>query len=701
MRLPESHKKELLTIWYAATLTPRAKRLSKREIASIDVTNICNIMLDDTKDPITFPVIAALLLGAAKVLQQQSLMIYSDVLHLWSRLRPKLFEPKATDSIDLTHSIAKIKNITLTELEIIASDNDYTSLMETHYPFANLFDWTYVSPPLPSISNTIIVNCSGSIDSNDMRSVDMNQQPLLQPQDDDDYLDYDDYSFEEQFNRMNSNYLMSHVFLEGEHYDHNQCNNIPHEDTQLVYNENENEQSSINNQQQHDYSIPDLLINEYQDNEEYDNNDLMTAIMNDQQRRLFHDTSFSSIHQVNDNSRLSLDQQQQHQLAQVNDVNHDDDYYEEDNGVTTPISHLQAILSQPSTLATEDISGLIPLTSESSSQSTTYEDNNDDHEYIDENETFEPLTTIQRRRRRRRRHTTTNYLMSDSTTIVPASFYQQQESLVNRINPNQIFSVLNTTNYQKKKTTKKAHIEKKMNAINQFIHRPLVSVTNEYNAMNATLTSSEIELERARQNQQANYDDIASIPSSMDDILLGNPLSSGTDHQRLHMSRERSDSSESLLLESSDDEEQRKRLLSRNRIAPEFSRVPEDDYYDDYMDYNSGGHEDEIVSDHQHDGTTKTLFYDGDANDFLSYAQWKITQAREESGIALETLLSPIAHRSEVAQTFYYLLVWASRNRLRLQQVTTLGTIQIYLGAGMNMVNASTTTHSSVEQETE
>ena len=39
-----------------------------------------NIMLDDTKDPITFPVIAALLLGAAKVLQQQSLMIYCESL---------------------------------------------------------------------------------------------------------------------------------------------------------------------------------------------------------------------------------------------------------------------------------------------------------------------------------------------------------------------------------------------------------------------------------------------------------------------------------------------------------------------------------------------------------------------------------------------------------------------------------------------
>ena len=61
---------------------------------------------------------------------------------------------------------------------------------------------------------------------------------------------------------------------------------------------------------------------------------------------------------------------------------------------------------------------------------------------------------------------------------------------------------------------------------------------------------------------------------------------------------ERSDSSESLLLESSDDEEQRKRLLARNRIATVFSRVLEDDYYDDYMDYNSD-HEDEIFPDHQ------------------------------------------------------------------------------------------------------
>ncbi|KAI7854937.1 hypothetical protein BDC45DRAFT_507293 [Circinella umbellata] len=493
---------------------------------------------------------------------------------------------------------------------------------------------------------------------------------------------------------MNRNYLMSHAFLEGEQHDQNQRNNIP-QDAQLVYNGNKNEQSSINNQQ--DYSIPDLLIDEHQNNEEsndeHDSNDLMTAIMNDQ-RRLFHDTSFSSIHQVNDNSRVSLDQEQQQQL---NDVNHGEDYYEVDNGVTTPISHLQAILSQPSTLATEDISGILLLTSESSSQYT-----HDDDEYIDENETFEPPTTI-RRRRRRRQPIFTNHLISDLTTIIPASFYLQQESLVNRTNPNQIFSVLNT-----KKSTKKAQIEK-TNAIDELIHRPLVPVEvsqcnimwkkDFQNALNATLTSSEIELERARQNQQTNHDDVASVPSSMDDILLGNPLSSGADHHRLHMGRERSDSSESLLLESSDDEEQRKRLLARHRITPEFSRVPEDDYYDDYMEY-SGGHEDELFSERQHDGT-KTLLYDGDANDFLSYAQWKITQAREESGIALETLLSPIAHRSEVAQTFYYLLVWASRNRLRLQQVNALGAIQIYLGAGMNMVNASTTTHSSVEQETE
>ena len=55
--------------------------------------------------------------------------------------------------------------------------------------------------------------------------------------------------------------------------------------------------------------------------------------------------------------------------------------------------------------------------------------------------------------------------------------------------------------------------------------------------MNATLTSTEIELERARQNQQTNHEDGASVPSSMDDILLGDPLSSGADHQRVHMSR--------------------------------------------------------------------------------------------------------------------------------------------------------------------
>ena len=64
---------------------------------------------------------------------------------MWSRLRPKLFEPKATDSIDLTNSIAKVKNITLTELETITSANDCTSLMETYSPFANLVIITIVT----------------------------------------------------------------------------------------------------------------------------------------------------------------------------------------------------------------------------------------------------------------------------------------------------------------------------------------------------------------------------------------------------------------------------------------------------------------------------------------------------------------------------------------------------------------------------
>ncbi|KAI9275456.1 hypothetical protein BDA99DRAFT_555250 [Phascolomyces articulosus] len=686
MKLPESRKK------YAATLTPRAKRLSKREIAAVDVANICRDMLDETKDPITFPVIAALLLGAAKVLQQQSRMIYSDVLNLWSRLRPKLFESKATDSIDLPTSVAKMKKITLTELESMVDQP--LSTMENYYPFVDLFDWTYVSPSFSSLSSTS-VNDSISVASYISNRGQQQQQQedklsLQNYQQVYDYEDMDAYSFgEEQLNRMNDEYLLLPLFLEGEHRNEENNNNgssrIHSPDLDMPVFGGGGEPATEGQQQQlanQDISIANLLIDDVDaedrgNNHFGDNNDaqILVSIMDDQ-RRLLRDPFLSPLHQQTAGSRSHRSSSFAEQLGNKNpqqqyDNVANDEYFDYGDS-DSPTHNGNLFASSPlhlsphvSSRVTDDLSGLVPVTQENS-------DN--------EEETAAAAAGEQEQQQRPRRRRTVIYrLVSDSTTIVPASFYRQQESLVNRMNPHS-------------------------------------------DAM-LTFTSSEIELERARHNQQTNNDDRASVPSSMDDLL--NPLSStsGVDHHRFQTSRERSGSSELLLWGSSDDEEQRRSLLSRTAInqppfhqPPEFSRVPEDDYdyMDDYMDYSPGDggggnyynddDGDEMVfQGNDLDGTdaAKMLVHDEvDADGFLSYAQWKIAQVGgDESVISLETLLSPIAHRSEVAQTFYHLLVLASRNKLQLQQENALGTIQVYLGVPIDMVNAVTTTssHHTVE----
>ncbi|KAI9499454.1 hypothetical protein BDB00DRAFT_934690 [Zychaea mexicana] len=541
-------------------------------------------MLDETKDPITFPVISALLLGAAKVLRQQSLMVYSDVLHLWSRLRPKLFEPQATNTIDLPSSVAKLRNITLTELEAIGGHPS----TETYYPFADLFDWTYVDPPL-----ALYTNDSASATSSAAGTIEELQ-------------DADNYSIGEQVNRMNDSYLLSPVFLEGDHradaavsyYSNMDHHVMPHIPPRIAEGRQQPNAEG--------YSIPDLFVDDFYDDgdiggsenygDENDDRHVWAAIMDDQRRLLLRRAA--SLPPSTDDRTPTDEYCRVTTPAEENGSSHPHEGDTSDAHVYD--NYNDGVSSRRSTFATEDMSDLVPVSEGSSPSFDANEDrdrNTDDGvDVLDQAQATNTtatgmnaaLATItatapqQEQQQRRLRLTQTRRLISDTTTTVPASFYQRRDTLINRRDPYDIF-----INQRGKGKLVKA---KKAASIEQRLHRPLVPVDiAQTNAMWQHQLQSEfllpmamtnVELERARRNQQA-VDDASSLRSSMD-FMLNDNSSTGAD-QRFNTSRERSGSSESLLFDTSDDEEQRR--LSRIRRSPEFSRVPEED---DYMDYDSG-----------------------------------------------------------------------------------------------------------------
>ncbi|CDH50997.1 predicted protein [Lichtheimia corymbifera JMRC:FSU:9682] len=144
LNLPRG-RQELLTIWQAfadyfmddhvvfilhttirragslGTRSIRTKHLTKRDLSSIDVAAVCGYLLDK---PLGLVVSGGLLLGIVKIMQQQSTLVYTEVMQLWSRLRFDLGGKVADPEIDMHVPRAKTRTITLTELEDLQLDFD-------------------------------------------------------------------------------------------------------------------------------------------------------------------------------------------------------------------------------------------------------------------------------------------------------------------------------------------------------------------------------------------------------------------------------------------------------------------------------------------------------------------------------------------------------------------------------------------------
>ncbi|KAJ8659904.1 hypothetical protein O0I10_004497 [Lichtheimia ornata] len=82
---------------------------------------VCGYLLDK---PLGLVVSGGLLLGIVKIMQQQSSLVYTEVMQLWSRLRFDLGGKVADPEIDMHVPRAKARNITLTELEDLQLDFD-------------------------------------------------------------------------------------------------------------------------------------------------------------------------------------------------------------------------------------------------------------------------------------------------------------------------------------------------------------------------------------------------------------------------------------------------------------------------------------------------------------------------------------------------------------------------------------------------
>ncbi|KAI8137869.1 hypothetical protein BJV82DRAFT_327831 [Fennellomyces sp. T-0311] len=218
---------------------------------------VSGIMLDDSKESITFPVVAALLLGAAKVLRQQSMMIYSDVLHLWSRIRPRLADAKATDAIDLQTSVAKIRKITLTELEHIDP-----FVPETYYPFADLFDWTFQSPSLPAL-----IDDTGSVTTSAISAA------ATQDQQDEGVEDH--YYPAEYVLDMSNVHLLSPGFLEDDYSANVFAGDVQNNSTQQPH-----EEPADDGQE----AVQNLSIADFMDFDYGEQGDILADMLDDHQR---------------------------------------------------------------------------------------------------------------------------------------------------------------------------------------------------------------------------------------------------------------------------------------------------------------------------------------------------------------------------------------------------------------------------------
>ncbi|KAI9320040.1 hypothetical protein BX666DRAFT_1918650 [Dichotomocladium elegans] len=124
-------RKELLTIWRAATLSAnrhvRSKFLTKRDLAMIDLADICDYILHHT---LPLPVSAGLLLGMVKVAHHQSRFIYTEVLHLWVRIQRDMTTLHAM--VDMPVTEANVRTITLKELPALdfGSEMDAANLLQ-------------------------------------------------------------------------------------------------------------------------------------------------------------------------------------------------------------------------------------------------------------------------------------------------------------------------------------------------------------------------------------------------------------------------------------------------------------------------------------------------------------------------------------------------------------------------------------------
>ncbi|KNE56092.1 hypothetical protein AMAG_01934 [Allomyces macrogynus ATCC 38327] len=102
-------------IWLAGTLGPKAKRLSKKEIISVQIPEACEHVMHPP-EPLALRLSSSLLVGVSRIYGQQYTIHYNEVHHLIMRIRQALATYKTQQQfVDLIQPRADVDAITLQE----------------------------------------------------------------------------------------------------------------------------------------------------------------------------------------------------------------------------------------------------------------------------------------------------------------------------------------------------------------------------------------------------------------------------------------------------------------------------------------------------------------------------------------------------------------------------------------------------------
>ncbi|KAJ3370978.1 hypothetical protein GGF31_003708 [Allomyces arbusculus] len=102
-------------IWLAGTLGPKAKRLSKKEIISVQIPEACDHVMHPP-EPLALRLSSSLLVGVSRIYGQQYTIHYNEVNHLIMRIRQALATSKTQQQfVDLIQPRADMDAITLQE----------------------------------------------------------------------------------------------------------------------------------------------------------------------------------------------------------------------------------------------------------------------------------------------------------------------------------------------------------------------------------------------------------------------------------------------------------------------------------------------------------------------------------------------------------------------------------------------------------